>query len=354
MTEMTTTSTIGLDLGDRKSHLCFLDGEGNVEKKGRCASTRRGFRKIFEGRQRTKVVLEVGTHSPWVSALLETLNHEVIVANPRKVQLIAASQSKNDISDPELLARLGRVDPKLLCPVKHRGAEAQKDLVVIRSRFALMGARTKLVNHSRCIVKSAGERLPSCTTDAFAKKVESEIPVELRPALGPVLKIISEMTVSIKQMERTIEREFPTRYPDIDLLTQVCGVGPLTAATFILTLDDPQRFDRSRKVGAYLGLRPARRQSGNKDPELRITKAGDHYLRSLLVNCAQYILGPFGKDSDLRRWGLQLASRGKKSAKKRAVVATARKLAVLLHRLWTTGEVYQAVGYGRKSDPVIS
>jgi transposase len=337
--------TIGLDLGDRASQLCVLDPQGKVVQRGRCATTRRGIRKKFERRPRATVVIEVGTHSPWVSKLLEELGHEVIVANPRRVKLISANHSKDDDVDAELLARLGRVDAKLLSPVEHRGVEAQTDLALIRSRAGLIEARSKLINHVRGTVKSFGERLPKCDGDAFTKRAAPELPDALRPALEPVLTSIAQLTGEIKKATKVVETEMFERYPDAELLRQVDGVGPITAVTYILTIDDPKRFEKSRKVGAFLGLRPGKKKSGKKDPELRITKAGDSYLRSLLVNCAQYILGPFGKESDLRTWGLELASRGKKNAKKRAVVATARKLAVLLHRLWTTGEEYEAVGY---------
>lgn len=341
----TSTMTIGVDLGDRKSELCILNGEGTIVARGRCATSRRGFRKEFDGRPAATVVLEVGTHSPWVSKLLTDLGHEVIVANPRRVQLISQNQSKDDDVDAELLARLGRVDPTLLSPIEHRGVEAQADLAVIRSRAELVDARVMLINHVRGAVKSFGERLPSCDTRVFAKKIPPALPDALRPALEPVLAAIAQLTSEINAISKVIEIEICERYPEVELLRQVNGVGPITALAFVLTLDDPTRFKTSRKVGAFLGLRPAKRKSGKKDPELRITKAGDVYLRRLLVNCAHYILGPFGNDSDLRSWGLRLAARGKKNAKKRAVVAVARKLAVLLHRLWVTGEDYQAIGY---------
>jgi transposase len=259
--------------------------------------------------------------------------------------LITKSKSKSDRIDAGLLARLGRVDPKLLSPVHHRCRKAQLDLVTVRTRAELIGMRTSLVNHVRGVVKCHGERLPKCSTEAFAKRACAFLPEELRLALTPVLDLIKGVNVQIKVLDERISKELPKRYPEIDVLQQVDGVGPLTALTFVLTLDDPSRFRKSRKVGAFLGLRPGRSQSGRSDPELRITKTGDSYLRTLLVNCAQYIMGPFGKDSDLRRWGLHLAERGKKNAKKRAVVAVARRLAVLLHRLWVTGEVYQPVGY---------
>jgi len=339
------TMTIGCDLGDRRSDLCELDDRGNVLKRRKISTTRGGFAKAFEKRSPAVVVIEAGAHSPWISALLKEFGHEIIVANPRNLQLITKNKSKSDRVDAELLARLGRVDPRLLSPIRHRSQKAQVDLVTVRTRAELIGTRTTLVNHVRGVVKCHGSRLPTCSAACFGRKVRSFLPQDLCDALNPVLELIEQVTEQIKVLDSKIAKELPKEYPEVDVLQQVDGVGALTALTFILTIDDPHRFAKSRKVGAFLGLRPGRSQSGRSDPELRITKTGDKYLRTLLVNCAQYILGPFGKTSDLRTWGLHLAERGKKNARKRAVVAVARRLAVLLHRLWITGEVYQPCGY---------
>jgi transposase len=161
--------------------------------------------------------------------------------------------------------------------------------------------------------------------------------------LEPLLETVDHLTRTIRRMDREIERLGQERYPETQLLRQVTGVGPITALYYVLTLEDPNRFAKSRSVGAYLGLCPKQRDSGTQQPQLRITKAGDVLLRRLLVNAAQYILGPFGPDTDLRRAGLRMAERGGKAAKKRAVVAVARRRAVLLHRLWVTGEEYESL-----------
>ena len=284
--------------------------------------------------------METGTHSPWVSRLLEECGHEVLVANARKLRLIYANKRKTDEIDAENLARLARLDPKLLYPVRHRGEDAQSHMALIRSRQALIGCRTQLVNHVRGAVKSFGARLPKCPARSFHNKAPEHIPEALRVALGPILERIASLTERIRDYERELETIAKDHYPQADLLRQVEGIGTLTALTFVLTLEDPYRFAKSRAVGAYLGLVPASDQSGDRDPQRRISKEGDEMLRKLLVGSAHYILGPFGKDSDLRRHGEKIASRGGKNAKKRAAVAVARKLAVLLHRLWISGEIY--------------
>lgn len=337
--------TIGLDLGDKYSVFFVLDAEGEFVEEGRVRTTRAGMDRFFGSREPARVALEVGTHSPWVSRMVADLGHEVLVANARKLRAIYENELKSDRVDAEMLARIARVDPQLLSPIRHRSAETQIDLAMIRSRDALVRARTLLVNHVRGSVKAFGYRLAKFSTHSFHLKAPEAIPPELRPALTPVIQTIGALTQQIDQQRRIIEKTAAATYPDMTVLQQVPGVGPLTALTFILTIQDPSRFRKSRNVPVYLGLTPRRSQSGDQDPQLRITKAGDEDLRRLLVQSAQYLLGPFGPDTALRRWGLTLAQRGGKRAKKRAVVAVARKLAVLLHRLWLTGEVYEPAGY---------
>jgi len=338
------TTTIGCDLGDKESEICVLRVDGTIDRT-RVKSTKVALRKFFE-RAPAHVVLEVGGHSRWAGELLRELGHQVTVANPRRLRLISENDSKTDRTDAELLARLGRADVTLLSPVTHRERRAQEELAVIKARDVLVAGRTRLVNHVRGVVKSFGERLPRCTAESFHRRTRASVPVELQPALEPIYETLARMQEQIRTLGRTIAR-LAKAHPEVTLLSQPHGVGELTGLAFALTIGDKGRFEKSRTVGAFLGLRPRKDQSGGGDPQLRITKAGDPLLRRLLVNSANHILGPFGADSDLRRWGLKLAERGGKNARKRAKVAVARKLAVLMHRLWVTGEVYQAIGYGR-------
>jgi transposase len=333
--------TAGLDLGDRYSYLCLIDTQsGEVVEEGRLRTTPEALRRRFASEPSLRIAIETGTHSPWVSRVLEECGHEVLVANARKLRLIYASRRKTDEVDAENLARLARLDPKLLYPVTPRGEDSQAHMALIRSRQALVECRTQLVNHVRGAVKSFGARLPKCPARSFHKRAAEHIPEALLPALEPILEQIGSLTERIRQYDRKLETISKEHYPETQLLRQVEGIGPLTALTFVLTLEDPHRFERSRSVGAYLGLVPATDRSGESDPQKRISKEGDEMLRKLLVGSAHYILGPFGSDSDLRRHGEKIASRGAKNAKKRAVVAVARKLSVLLHRLWISGELY--------------
>jgi len=160
---------------------------------------------------------------------------------------------------------------------------------------------------------------------------------------------LESLNEHIKEHDRRITEMAKETYPEVELLKQVKVVGDLIALTYVLTIEDPHRFKKSRDVGCFLGLRPGRRNSGQSEPQMHISKEGDRYLRTLMVQGAHYILRPFGEDSDLRRGGLKLAQCGGKNAKKRAVVAVARKLSVLLHRLWVSGEVYEPLRNSRKA-----
>ena len=344
--------TVGIDVGDRSSRYCILDEQGEVLAEGNVATTKKGFAQVFGSKPRSRVALEVGTHSPWVSRYVADLGHEVIVANARRVRLISDSSRKDDRLDAQTLARLVRIDPELLSPIRHRSAQAQADLMVIRARAVLVEARTMLVNAARGLTKSYGERLGSCGTGQVREELAKSLSEPLQSALKPLLAEVESVSKRIREYDEQIETIGKSRYPETELLKQVHGVGALTALTYVLTIDDPYRFRRSRDAGAYFGLRPRRRESGDSRPQLRITKEGDAYMRKLLVQCAHHILGPFGPDSDLRRWGLELAERGGKNAKKRALVAVARKLAVLLHKLWVTGEVYEALHVRKGSQTV--
>jgi transposase len=333
--------TIGLDLGDRSSCYCVLDETGRIITEQKIATTPKALQAAFGAMPHSRIALETGMHSPWVSRLLSGLGHEVIVAHARNVRLIGESRRKDDRLDAQTLARLARIDPQLLCPVKHRSAKAQADLTVIRARAGLVRARTALVNTARGLAKSYGERLRGCNVRNMNPEKAEGLSPELQAALQPLLAALESLSEQIREYNERIENLAQERYPQVALLKQIKGVGTLIALTFLLTLEDPHRFRKSRDVGCYLGLQPGRRNSGQSEPQLHISKEGDPYLRTLLVQGAHHILGPFGPDCDLRRWGLKLAERGGKSGKKRAIIATARKLAVLLHHLWVSGEVYE-------------
>lgn len=331
--------TVGLDLGDRASRVYAVDAGGSCVGEATIPTTRAGLARYFGGRSSCCVVIEVGTHSPWVSRDLAALGHEVLVANP-SAMFGVRKRHRNDRLDAEFLARQGRADRRLLHPIRHRSAAAQEHLALLRARDQVVQLRTKLINHVRGAVKSVGGRIRSCSADAFAKRASVELPDELGAALRPLLELVTDLTRRIALYDGQIVDVIEREYPEAQRLQQPAGVGPLTALAFVLLVEDPARFAKSRDVGAYFGLVPRLDESSMAQPQLRISKAGDEFGRRLLVSAAQYILGPFGRSCDLRRHGEGIALRGGKNAKKRAVVAVARKLAVLLHRLWVSEQPY--------------
>jgi transposase len=345
--------TIGIDLGDRFSRVAAVsDLTKEVVLEDRVATTPVALRAFFGGLSPSRIAMEACTVSAWVSRLLKDLGHDVLVCDPRRLQAISQSDNKNDRLDARMLARLAAANVGLLHPVFHRSQTAQRHLEVLRARDLVQASRTARVNHVRCVLKGEGIFPPTCGVEAFVKKVTPLIPPELEAALTPLLGGIAADTATIRLYDAQVEALCTSAYPETERMRQVHGVGALTALGFLLTIEDPKRFRRSRTVGAYFGLRPRRDQSGESDPQRRITKAGDGYVRRLLVGCAHYLIGPLNQtDSALRRYGLAIAARGGKNGKKRAVIAVARKLAVLLHHLWVSGETYEPLRNAREAEP---
>lgn len=334
--------TIGLNLGDRRHHACILDEAGEILAEETIVNTRE-VPSAFCGRYPgATFIMETGMHSPWVSRLVSSLGHPVIVANARKLRAISQSQAKSDREDAQMLARLGRADPKLLCPIRHRREDTQRALVRLKVREALVRNRVNLINSVRFLLKSLGVFVsPSIKAMAFTRKVRAQLAAADAALVAALLTAVDAINAEIKKLDLELETLARERYPASERLRQIPGVGPLSALCFVLTLESPAHFAHARAVGAYLGLVPRRDQSGQSDKQLGITKAGHVQLRCLLVNCAHYILGPFGPPCALRAAGERIAARGGKSAKKRAVIAVARKLAVTLLALWKTGADYQ-------------
>jgi transposase len=332
---------VGVDLGDKHCDLGVLDQDGELKEQLRLRMKGADLQAYFASIPRSRVAVEAGAQSRWVAELVQRCGHEVYVANTRKVPYICASDDKDDPVDALKLAELVHFKPRLLHPIQHRSQELQADLSWIRAREALVESRTQLVNTVRGISKAFGERLQRCSAEAFTSKMAHQVPEAIRGAVAPLLEVIDHLNEQIRYYDQMEEHMARQRYPKYWLLDQVDGVGVHTALSYMLTIGDPARFEKSRMVGCFLGMRPKKKDSGSIQPQLGITKAGDVYLRKTLVNCAHYILGPHGRDSDLRRYGQRICERGGKNAKKRAVIAVARKLSVLLHRLWISGEAYE-------------
>lgn len=351
ITTPTSKLTAGLDVGDRKIHFAVVDSNRTTTERGSFATTLSALEKFSAKFPGCKVALEAGSQSAWMSRALKRAGLEVQVVDPRRVQLISKDPRKTDRRDAEMIARLAAGMPELLGSIHHRDEQAQADLSIIRARDGLVRVRTLMIQQIRSLAKAFGVTLPTASTSAFAKRVRGLIPEILLPAVEPLLETIVDTTKRIHESESRLERAIEERYPEaVRLREQIQGVGPITAAAYVLSIEDPSRFDHSRKVGSWAGLCPKSFASGDSRPELGISKAGNGYLRRLLLQCAHYILGRFGQDSDLKRFGLRLVARGGSAAKQRAAVAVARKLAVVMHHVWRTGTDFDPLYHARREE----
>ena len=332
---------IGIDLGDRKHQVCVTNQQGEIITEEKIPNDRPALSQLARRFPQAKAFLEVGTHSPWISRYLEQLGWEVTVANARKLRAIYSNDRKCDRLDAQMLARLGRVDPQLLHPVHHGSAAAQQDLLWIKLRDRLVSTRVEIISAVNFSLKSLGHRIGGGSSASYLTRLERDLPPECRPMVEPMMDVLRSLNEQIKRYDQTIARLTREQYPVCQRLMQVGGVGPITALSFVLKLERPERFGKLRDVGPYLGLCPKRDQSGDQDKQLPISKRGDAYLRRLLVSCAHYVLGSFGPDSALRDFGLRISERGGARAKKRAVVAVARKLSVLLLKRWRDPVLYE-------------
>jgi len=336
--DKSTAFTVGIDLGDRVAHACAVRG-GEVIERFSFKMSLDDVVNAFVDRDRCTVALEAGAQCAWVTEALQDLGFEVVVANPRKLKAISTNTRKNDRNDAEMLARLVAVDRSLLSPVTLRDPAQQRALNLLGTRHALVEQRTAAINRIRSCCKSVGLRLQSTAPTALAK-LQSDIPAPLRDCLAPLFALVSFVNGQIHDLDTQLQDIAERDYPVTQRLQTVKGVGPVTSLAFVLVLGQFERFPSGRHAAAYLGLVPRQDQSGAIDRQLGISKTGNTYLRQLLTQCAHSILGANGQDSELRRWGLAIAERGGKNAKKRAVVATARKLAVLLYCMWKHGTTW--------------
>ena len=309
---------------------CKIDNNQDAIKK---------FLSEFKDPKRVCVVMETGTHSLWMSELIEKLGFEVIVAHARDLALIYRSDKKNDQLDAEKLARLAQADRKLLHPVKHMTLERQTDLTVLKARDLVVRQRTQLINTIRGLLRAAGHKLiEEEYSTRTIKKCCSALPEYMRPAIMPLLQQICYLDLAIKEYDRLV-RKLCKKYPATKILQQITGVGEVTSLAFVLIVGDPHRFDNAARLCAYLGVVPKQDQSGDTDKQLGITKKGNKLGRKLLIQAAHYILGPFGPDSELRSYGFRIQARGGKIAKKKSYVAVARKLVTVMLALWKNPDI---------------
>lgn len=330
-------TTIGMDVSDRKTHVCVMARAGanpKIVMETTIPTTREGLAKFLSAQDRAApVAFETGTHCRWMNAVAEGMGFKVYVANPCRLRMMTESKTKNDVNDARMLARLALSDPWLLHPVKLRGPEHQKMLNLHEMRNLLIKQRTGIIVQMRGIAKSMGFRIAKCSTSSFHKLETKAWPKELRDIVWPMLKNLEQLAVTIKTYEKQISElaETPTFKAQVERLMEIRYVGLHVATGFVaVTGGDMERFERPRDVGPWLGLTPRQDQSGDIDRQCHITKAGSPFMRRLLVESAQMILREGSAGTDLKVKGMRICARGAKIAKRKAIAAVARSLAVLM------------------------
>jgi len=343
MGKYSTEFFVGMDVSDKSVEIFILPKESEEGKSLKVKNDQRSllaFAESFERPSRVKLALETGTHSSWQAEMLRSKGIETVVANARDLRMIWGSEKKDDREDAKKLARLLRADPKLLHGVEVKGKARRDALAVLKARDCLVRCRTKLINTVRGLLKSEGVESAELKPENFGAKAERLVPQELRAALKPLIGQIARMSCELKAYDKKLEAMMKA-FDGCKEVSQIKGVGPVTSLSFVLTVGEAGRFQNGSRLASYVGLTPRRDQSGELDCQCHITKAGSKLLRRNLVQAAHYMMGAFGdKDCDLRKFGERIAARGGKNAKKRAVVAVARKLAVLMLKLWKSKAEY--------------
>ena len=338
---MKKVTVIGMDMGDKNHKAIGLSEDGEIIDRTEVPCTPEDVRAYLERFPGALLAIETGTHCRWVSRLGIGMGHEVLVGNARKLRMIWNSNRKNDWNDAEMLARVARTDRKLYSPVRLRDDDDQELLRMVKARDLLVKCRTGIVNKIRGFCKADGHHLPKCSADSFMR-LEHEVPMSVRTVSKPLFAMLKELAKKIGLYDVMIDKGIRKIHgEDAKLLEPIAGVGPVTTAAFLATVGDPATFGSARDAGPFFGLVPRQDQSGQTDKQMRITKEGNAVVRRLLVTAANYVMGPFGKDCDLRRHGMRIAERGGKNAKKRAKVAVARKLAVLMLAILRTRSEYR-------------
>ncbi len=330
-------TAIGIDVSDRMSKICVMTkvaGTRRIVDETTVATTKDGFREYLERQDRNApVTFETGIHCRWMAEFIRSMGFKVYVANPAKLKMLTESDTKNDRNDARELARYTLADVEMLHPVFLRAEQYQQMIRLLEARRALLGARTKLINEMRGFAKSMGFRIPRRDADYFHLIDRATWPRDLETLCWPMLAVVKTISLKIKAVEKQMHvlADTPEFRESAERLQQIAGVGFFSSVAFIAFLGgNYERFAKARDVGPYLGLVPRQDASGNIDKQLSITKKGSSLLRSLLAECAQAAMRDHAKMSDLRIKGLRIAERGGKNAKKRAVIAIVRSLAVTM------------------------
>lgn len=330
---------IGIDLHKRESQICIIDESGVVQEK-RIVTSRERFSAVLGGRPRAKVLIEASTESEWAARHIESLNHEVVVADPNFAPMYArrSRRIKTDKRDARTLAealRMGAYRSAHRLSDKRRHIRAE-----LAVREALVRTRTRYIAVAKSLLRRDGYRVVSSMSRNTAQRI-SELPLseQLSQELRPLLDILEPINMEIDAADFRIT-QLMVGDSAVKLVATVPQVGPLTASAVVATVDDIGRFHSSEQFAAYLGLVPREKSSGEKLSRGRITKAGNSRCRTLLVEAALRIMISKSDDTAaLRSWASRIAA---KRGKKIATVALARRFATIIYAVWKSGEMYDS------------
>lgn len=326
----------GIDLAVRSSAICIMSSRGAVVMERVVPTDEAGLLAGVAGRARMRCILEASPLAEWAAAVLEGAGHEVIVIDPRKAKGVIASKKKTDKLDARNLARMGLTG--WYTQVHRKSSQARATRTFLQARAGLVQTALAQGSRIRGLLRAHGIKLGPVAESQFASRVKQAAQQQagLWPMLEPLVKVWRQALEGAERMRKQMASQASAESVPRQLMT-VPGVGPLVASTYVATIDEPRRFRSSRQVPAYLGLVPSVEQSGQREVHGRITREGDGLLRSYLIEAAQVLLTRTRRSCSLKRWGLRL---WKKKGLAKARVAVARKLAILLHRLWITGETF--------------
>jgi transposase len=327
----------GIDLANKASAHCTIDEHDRVLREGKAPTDEEGLREAVEGLLPLRAIIEACPLAEWAAGVLEGLGCEAVVIDPRAAKHLVSSKKKTDARDARTLARIGRSG---WYTAVHRKSEAARESRSrLQGRQALMKVKKALLSAIRGLLRAHGLRLGPVSEGAFAERVRAVVRGRV-PGLAATFEHLLETWEQARQGTDRLERQIERASQEDEvtrLLKTVPGVGPLVSTVYKATIDDPSRFRRGEEVADYVGLVPRVYQSGEVEYRGRITKEGDGLLRWHLVEAAHVLLTK-GRDCALKRWGLELEKR-KGAAKAR--VAVARKLCLLLWRLWLRGEAFK-------------
>lgn len=331
----------GLDVSDKTTHICAIGDDGRVKWRGVCATDPQVLATTLRRHcsDLSRVVLETGSLSAFLyHGLIEREMPAVCICARHAKKVLSARTNKSDVHDAEGLAQLARTGWFKAVHIKDSATHIDRAQLKVREQ--LIKSHHAMVNQMRGLLKLFGLRMGKVTTPGKrAERLEALFAQkpELRMILAPLAASLAALEVQIAASSRILKVRAEVD-PVCARLMSVPGVGPITALSFKSTIEDPGRFDRAQDVGAYTGLTPRRFQSGERDTKGHISRAGDPMLRSALYEAANNLLSRVKRPSPLQTWGKALAA---SKGAKRARVAVARKLAVLLHRLWQSDTSFQ-------------